>query len=323
MTKEVQPSFHPHEPISAGLKRIVGDLVDGALAPIARPSGAPDEDIHEIRTSLKRLRTLLLLIRPTVAQSSYERENARLRKAARRLGVSRDLAVARKTLLAFAKTAAGEREREAFAQVLKGFHRSATPTGQTDHRKAFRDVAAALRQCGKAIPRLRRHGREWEAIGPGLEEVYRAGRERMKRAFAREDDAGFHRWRIRVKNLCYQLEMLAPVWPARLCKVLTCLGKLQTRLGDDHDLAVVKSALENAPDAFGGACAIQRVIDCLDRRSRKLRKASRKLGEAIFDQKPRRFIDEFEQHWRAWREAEDSIARPEPRAGRRRSASNA
>jgi CHAD domain-containing protein len=309
MDNKVQPSFHPHEPIAAGLPRINGELVEVALAPIARPSGEPDEDIHAIRTSIKRLRALLLLVRPVVAKKTYERENARLRDAARRLAFSRDSAVARKTLLALAKTVTGKRDRDALAQMLKGFHKTVEPPDHTDHTKALRDVAAALREVRKGIPWLRLHAQEWEAIRPGLEVVYRTGRQRMKRAFAKNDDESFHRWRIRVKNLLYQLQMLAPVWPARLCKILACLEKLQRKLGDDHDLVVVKSVLESSPGAFGGPCAIQRVVTCLDRRSQKLRKVSRKLGKAIFDEKPRRFVHDLEKQWRKWRETKGSMTR--------------
>jgi hypothetical protein len=175
MKKNLAPSLHPHESATAGLSRIVRQLVEGALALIERPTGEPDEDTHEIRISIKRLRALLLLIRPVVADKSFERENARLRNAARRLAVSRDTAVARKTLLALAKSADGKRERDAFARVLHGFHRMVEPPDMTDRGAALREVAAALRLSGKNIPRLRLPADDWKAIGPGLEAVYFGG----------------------------------------------------------------------------------------------------------------------------------------------------
>lgn len=283
------------------LSRIVHELVEHALTLIAHPTGKREEDTREIRTSIKRLRALLLLIRPAVSERSYARENSRLRNTARLLASSRDTAVAREALLAEAKGATGSRERRAFAQVLKGFQKSIEPRNETDQRSALRQVASALRQSGKSIPRLRLPAHEWEAIGPGLEEVYRAGRKRMERAFARDDDASFHRWRIRVKNLYHLLQMLAAVWPARICKALASLKKLHGKLGDDHDLTIVESILQDAPDAFGGACAIQCVIISLRKRSGKLRKESRKLGRAVFRQRPGRFIGQFEKRWRKWR----------------------
>src|SRR5262249_44968305 len=112
MANNAPTSFRPHEPIETGIARIIGELVDNALAHATHPTGDPDENIHAIRTSIKQLRACLLLLRPTVAERSYQRENARLRKAAQRLAPSRDLTVARKTLLALAKKAGGKRDRE-------------------------------------------------------------------------------------------------------------------------------------------------------------------------------------------------------------------
>lgn len=310
MAAKIQPSLHPHEPTAAGLARIVGELVNGAVNRIDHPTADRAEDIHQIRVSIKRLRAVLLLLRPVVSEVAYERENARLRDAGQRLAGSRDAAVARKTLLALADSATGRNEREAFAKVLNAFRTTVEPPAASAQHAALRKVAAALRESGERIPRLRLSAKGWKAIGSGLEAVYRAGRKRMRRAYASGDDVAFHRWRIRGKNLFYQLEMLAPIWPARLCESVGRLKKLQRKIGDDHDLAVVKAVLEDAPDTFGGACATRRVLDCAKRRSRKLRKASRKLGKKIYDASPARFTEKLEKHWSQWRQPADAEASP-------------
>jgi CHAD domain-containing protein len=131
----------------------------------------------------------------------------------------------------------------------------------------------------------------------------------MKRALADEDDAAFHRWRIRVKALYHLLQILAPVWPARICETLDSIRKLQKELGDDHDLTMVKATLNGAPGTFGSPCALQRVISSVDERSDKLRRSSRKLGEAIYHQKPRCFIEKIERHWRKRRQADGAAGR--------------
>ncbi|MDP9291165.1 MAG: CHAD domain-containing protein, partial [Verrucomicrobiota bacterium] len=200
------------------------------------------------------------------------------------------------------------RDHDAFAQVLRGFHRTIESPDTTDRSAALRAVTAALHRGAKNIPQLRLPTDHWQAIGPGLEAVYRAGRKRMKRAFATDDDAAYHRWRIRAKSFFYQLGTLAPAWPARLCKTTARLKKLEGKIGDDHDLAVLKSVLREVPDVFGARCAIRRVITRMDRQSQKLRKASRKLGRSVYRQKPRRFIEQFEKHWRKWRK--DGCASP-------------
>jgi CHAD domain-containing protein len=310
MAAKIQPSLHPHEPTAAGLARMAAELVDAAVNRIDHPTSDRAEDIHQIRVSIKRLRALLLLLRPVISEVAYERENGRLRDAAQQLAGSRDAAVARKTLLALADSASGRNERKAFAKVLNAFRATVEPPAASARRAAMCKVAAALRESGERIPRLRLSSKGWKMIGSGLEAVYRAGRRRMRRAYASGDDLAFHRWRIRGKNLFYQLEMLAPIWPARICESVGRLKKLQHRIGDDHDLAVVKAVLEDAPDTFGGACATRRVLDCAKRRSRKLRKASRKLGKKIYDERPARFAGKLEKHWSQWRQPVDAEALP-------------
>jgi CHAD domain-containing protein len=285
MKKNSAPSLQPHEPIRAGLPRIAVLLVEHALALFEPSMETRRESIHEIRLTIKRLRALLLLVRPMVSASFFEREKARLRKAARGLAPSRDFAIARETLRTLAKCARGRHDRDAFARALHGLGRTSGEAAD------LRSVGAALRLHARNVQRLQMHVEGWPIIAPGLKAIYRAGRRRMKRALASDDDAAFHRWRIRAKALCYVLEMLAPVCSRRLCHTRARLEKLQSKLGDDHDLIVLKSLLKGAPESFGGACAIQRVIAYIDQRSRKLRKSSEKVGRAIYREKPRRFCE--------------------------------
>src|SRR5258708_16068593 len=52
-----------------------------------------DRRIHDIRTRLKHCRALLRLLRKSLGEDTYRRENARLRDAARPLVAVRDAAV--------------------------------------------------------------------------------------------------------------------------------------------------------------------------------------------------------------------------------------
>jgi CHAD domain-containing protein len=71
------------------------------------------------------------------------------------------------------------------------------------------------------------------------------------------DDEAFHKWHIRVKNLYYELQMLQPVWPERLVKMVADLRQLEEKIGADHDLVVLKQSLLKTPDAFGGIKAVE------------------------------------------------------------------
>jgi CHAD domain-containing protein len=119
----------------------------------------------------------------------------------------------------------------------------------------------------------------------------------MRDAIELGEDSAFHRWRIRAKNLYYELEFLESVWPKRLHRLVSRLSKLQDEIGLDHDAAVLRAWLKKTPENFGGSETVQRVVGCLDSQTQKLRKRVVPLGQKIWGEKPRRFARQVVRHW--------------------------
>lgn len=297
MTDTIDILSRPASPAGSSLKRGAVTLIDRAVQRIENPSDDCTADVHFVRTTIKRLRAMLRLIQPAIAAASFERENVSLQNAARRLAGLRDAAVGEKTLEWLAKAARGKRDKEACKVALDHYRLLGPAKSVAQQKNKMRAVARMLRRSRQDIQRLRIVGDEWQSIGPGLAQVYRSGRKRMKNALTSGDDAAFHRWRTRVKALYYQLQTLESVWPKRLGKTVASLRKLEHKLGADHDLSVLKSILKNAPAKFGDAHARERVNACAHKESRRLRRVSRSLGEAIFADKSRSFIRKFRKHW--------------------------
>jgi CHAD domain-containing protein len=285
------------ESLGAGVLRVAEELIDSITVSGEHSKEDEAEYIHSVRTTIKRLRALLRLIRPVVGETFFNRENARLRKAGRRLAVARDTDVARETLKTL--PVSREPEKKAVAAALAGLE-SKTQAG-TDIGAALSEVKEDLEETKRNLQRLQLDEGKWEVVGSGLRDVYRQTRKRMNAAFQGGGDDAFHKWRIRVKNLFYELQLLEPVWPKRMDKMTSRLSKLQDKIGLDHDIAVLKSLLRKTPETFGGAEAVERVIRCLDGESRKLRHAAEPLGEKIFAQKPRPFVRKLGRHWNSWR----------------------
>ena len=305
MTDTIDISSLPVPSAGSSLKRASVSLIDRAVHRIENPSGDRTEDVHFVRTTIKRLRAMLRLIQPTIRAASFEREDALLKKAARRLAGLRDAAVGQKTLERLAKAARGKREQEACKVVLDHYRLLGPAQSVAQQKSTMRAVARMLRRSRQDIQRLRIVQDEWRTIGPGLARVYRSGRKRMRNALTSGDDEAFHRWRVRVKNLYFQMQWLTPLWPKRLHRMTARLTKLQKVLGADHDLTVLKAVLEKSPKDFGGSTTVKCILARLKKRSRKFRRASRPLGEEIFAEKPDRFIQRFKQHWRKKRGLED------------------
>ncbi len=287
--KQPDYTFRADKSTGEEVHRIADGLIDAALHRARHPGRDAVEDVHFFRTTAKRLRALLQLIRPMIAMTTFDRENERLKRAADRLAPFRDRAVAAETVKAFGKAAG----------LLWELHRAdRKPTAKGSRRNAMRQAARDLELSRIGFQQLRFHGENWDLVGPGLMRVYKQARRRMKEARTHPGDRAFHRWRIRVKQLFHQLRWLEPVWPRRFRKLSRRLHKLEEMLGADHDLVVLCALLEKTP---GRLEEIAQVKKSAAKQSRRLRRASERLGGKTLNETPRRFRRSCERHWQAWR----------------------
>ena len=273
--------------------RVVDALIDSAADGLSNESRNGEQDIHQVRTTIKRLRALLRLIRPAVDPAIFNRENVRLRTAARLLSFARDTEVARGTLKTL--PVSNQIDQDSVRSVLSGFEVKVERPNDLDETMA--EVRRRLAQTRRNFHRLKLRGTEREILERGLRAVYRQGRNRMRNAIELGEDRAFHRWRIRAKNLYYELEFLESVWPNGLHRLVSRLSKLQDEIGVDHDAAVLRAWLKKTPENFGGSETVQRVVACLDRQTQKLRKRVVPLGQQIWGEKPRRFARRVVRHW--------------------------
>lgn len=300
MAKVPETSLRAGEPVIAGLLRICDALIQNAVERIKRPSHDREEDIHGVRITIKHLRAILRMVRPAIGEPTFRRENVSLKKTAQRLAFTRDITAGRQSLERLSKAASHKAGRQAVSLMLDHYRKNVVPPPPARRASAMRAVATALERSRLRLRKLHFTANDWQAMGPGLESVYRVCRKRMKRAYAAGGDEAFHRWRIRVKNFYYELQSLAPVWPKRFGRMIKRLKKLQDKLGDDHDLVVLKAALRRTPGSFGETTAIKIALCQLRKRSRKLRRDSRPLATAIFKEKPSRFVRHLQHQWTKW-----------------------
>ena len=114
-------NFRRRETVRAGLVRIADSLIGEAVERIQQPFRNREEDLHQVRVSIKYLRAILRLVQPTLGNAFFKRENARLGSAAKRLAPLRDIAVARSTIRKALKKLAGRKDRDAFRTALRRF----------------------------------------------------------------------------------------------------------------------------------------------------------------------------------------------------------
>lgn len=281
------------ESVCTGALRVVDALLQDATGFLECPGGNRAEDIHAVRTAIKKARAILRLIRPAIGETTFRWENSELGKTARLLSPMRDAAVGVQTLRHLGRRTRRPRKIRDLSIVQAEFARQHAASVPIQKRSMLATLRA-LKASRQRIQKLRLAVQASPAKDLGLKNVYRASRRRMHEAFASGDDGSFHRWRIRLKNLYYGLQFLTPIWPSRLRPMVARIKKVQQIVGDDHDLAVLKSCLQAAPERFGGRKAVKGVLRQLKRRSKNLREICQPLGDEVLQEKPSCFARRLE-----------------------------
>jgi CHAD domain-containing protein len=284
------------ETAAEGVRRVAHGRVDSALDHLRRGTDV-DVAVHEARKDLKKLRSLLRLVRADLGGKRYRAENARYRDAARLLSGLRDAEVLLETLAAL---------RECYPERMPPAER--LQRALEDERSASRgggDLDRRLEQAAEAIAAGAADIDSWklasdgfELLRPGVERSYRRGRKHLRALGDGPSDEAIHQWRKRVKDLWYQLRLLQPTWPAALKGPVDAAHDLADLLGDHHDLAMLAARVGERTADDPDAAA---VIVLARARQDELLAAARPLAICLYAEKPRRFAGRLAVYWGASR----------------------
>ena len=295
------------EPLSASVRRCARELVADSLARLGTLASARDDEalvegVHEVRKNAKKLRGLLRLVRPGLG-SAYDRANASFRDAARTLSATRDAQALVETFDALDTPgelrpvrARLEADRAAATAMLR---RDRSPIAEAAQRyEAGRDALEARLRDTEVTP---------EHLRGGIRKTYARARARGEKASGRPSVEVLHQWRKRIKYGWYHLRLLAPAAPSILGPLADRLHDLSDALGDDHDLAVLRSKLRDDPDAYGGAEVAARAEAFLVEAQRELQRRALRLGPRVFLERPRVFAERVVGYWHVWQRVGDEL----------------
>lgn len=287
-----------------GVKRILEEQISKAEDELPEPN-APDlhDAVHQSRKRCKKVRALYRLIRPR-APKAFKRENARFRDVARELSKVRD----------------AEAMIECYDRVLDRFSESITdrrPFAAIRRRLTLRrksiaqdevDIAAKVDRFREELARARQALDDWAipdgdfgAVGEGLLKTYQRGRVAMRVAKGSPTDANLHEWRKRAKYHRFHLRALRGVWPEVLEAEEGEADKLAELLGEDHDLAVLKSLLHAESESFNKKSDLPAFLALVERRRLELQDQARSVGARVFAESPKALAKRLNRLWKAWR----------------------
>jgi CHAD domain-containing protein len=294
------------ETAADAVRRIAHGRVDTALEQLRREAKTDVAGaIHDARKDLKKLRSLLRLVRADLGKQRYRAENGRYRAAGRLLSGARDAEVKLATLAALAERYPDELpDSDELRRTLEDERdRVAGTAGGPELEQRLEQAATAIATGGAEIDGWDLDDDGFDLLHAGLERSYRRGRDAFRSLGDDPSDIAIHEWRKRVKDLWYQLRLLCSIWPATMKGAADTAHELADLLGDHHDLGVLTDDVGTRTPGALGAPDAERLIALARRRQRELLDAARPLGERLYAEKPKRFTARIAAYWDAARPA--------------------
>ena len=226
------------EGTGTGLLRVLR-LISERLKKVPNQPG--EDSLHEVRTTIKLLRALLWLAKPAFSTAAFEEIKLELRRAAKSLAGPRDASVLHATLEDLGKKIVRKKQKVAL-------RRASQKLSVVNGRPSIRHdpCLGAIETVQRAIHQFRRDIEtvpQWKSPKRRLRRAFAVMEKARCTALKSHDDLDLHAWRKKAKRFYYLLQVLAP-HPKRKIKRLTKrVDKIQDRLGNCHDLAVLESKL--------------------------------------------------------------------------------
>lgn len=289
------------EGAAEGLQRAAAGRAEKALERLRGiGSGEADsaEAVHGARKDMKKLRTVLRLLRGRLPRGAYEEQNQLFRDAARSLSATRDAEVKLGTLEALSEHVDGlPSEALATWRLILETDREAAANAARDE-PAMGEATARIEAGLEEIEAWPLQGDSWGLLGGGLRRAYRRGRKAMRAAAAEPSERNFHEWRKRAKDLWYGLRLLQEAWPRPLEATAEEAHELSELLGDHHDLAVLREDLHRRRLGDEETGMLEAAIEL---REQELAERAFGLGRRLYAERPKDFSRRLRRYWEAWR----------------------
>ena len=266
--------------------------IDDALERASAPHGPSDEDAHEARKSLKKARAALRVVRHTLGEKAYHRENAALRDASRGISVLRDAKVQLDVLASIRDHYARRWPPDELTPLQQRMH-AEFDRARTELRRpesGTRRAVALIRQSRRRIARLSDDVLDDDDVSVALVDIYRRGRKQFRHAAGSAESSLLHEWRKQTKYLSNAIALTLDGDAGGRGAIAKRAKRLADQLGDEHDLAVLAERVVHDEPMLGAliAARLQRLIE---QRREKLRRKALRLGAKVYRLKPSQALD--------------------------------
>jgi len=286
----------PGRPLSSELRRIMLRQIDAASAELTSV-GDPesDEAIHDARRRVKKVRAVIRLIQPGLGKP-YRIVDKDLHDVSRLLAPVADGQGIISTLDELARRYHTRLPRRVVTSIRAGL---VELVAQTDRQASSDHVlstsAATLRGERRRVKHWQLPGDGFDVLAPGLEESFRRARKAMNAARTRPTVHRHHEWRQLVKNHWFHLRLLASRCGHQLIADQRRVEALDGVLGEYHNLALLRDVLVH--HGYVSRAETARCLRVVSAYQRVLRQQALPLGEDIYREKPRDFVQRIRSLW--------------------------
>ena len=284
-------SFELHETkrIEDELTRIVRrELRNSAHALTTSAGNQFRSAVHDARKSVKKVRAVAAFLEHAGAKLP-RKDRRHVKSAARALSRVRDSTAIIDTF---------DRVRRRYPRQLAEhtyeiLRRGLVAARNRREARARRDGVVA--KAAERLEKTRKSAKEWTSPSIKWLDViaivtasYRQSRNAMKRARVTGQSATLHRWRKEVKTLWYQLRLARPLTTG-VAPFIAELERLETELGDDHNLVVLGATLRGCRDLRSMRADMRQIERLAARMRQPLRRRAFALGRRLHVRKPAAF----------------------------------
>jgi aldose 1-epimerase len=243
------------------VRRVARGRVDSAVSSLRQsPPKERAEAIHTARKDMKKLRSVLTLVRGEIGKKTYRKETEHFGGAAKLLSDTRDAEVLATTLASVLEDCPDDAPTVAglVADLDEGRRAVSAPAEDQSLDRTIKQVADDIEAGGRRIDDWPLTSSGWGLFEAGLERSYRGGRKALA-TVDRQADGGslpepgkIHTLRKRVKELWYELRLLRNAWPEGLKGPVEESGHLADLLGDYNDLSILLDEIDRRRERSEG-----------------------------------------------------------------------
>ncbi|MGB3202844.1 MAG: CHAD domain-containing protein [Nodosilinea sp.] len=290
--------------VEANVQCILDEQLEKAIQQLSEEfQQTPGQAVHKARKHLKKARTVLRLVRKSIAKKTYKREKDLLRDLGRSLALARDSEVYQQTLSLLLDTYGLDQDTRGIVELqesLSGLHQfrlkelTESDTSIAVIVSDLKDSRARLSQLG-----LKKTG--WKALAQNLKQLYSQGQTCYHAAYEDGSDEAFHDWRKRVKDLWHCTCLLKPLWPPVMDAFDSETYQLTQILGDGHDIAALRHFLLNHPaEVTVEEVSLQVLLPLMKHRQHRLHQQANELGQKLYCEDPAAFTHRMASYWKIW-----------------------